>query len=205
MSNMIAMQASGRLRFPTDRALRERRPIPGLEGYSISQNGYVAAPGEELEEPTRWPFHDIMLDNAAIMLDTSLATASAWLDEATQSRIRSALPTTSRSGDAAVQELEGELQVSRHAIVAVARLPKDCRRPSRFNTHRKATKAVWICVPWRAIPRSSSSRAVRRARVAIRARCIATDLPSTVCTTASSRSAPANGSSRATWHLSISS
>lgn len=124
MSDKIAMQASGRLRFPKDRALRERRPIPGLEGFAISQNGYVAAPGEELEEPTRWPFHDILLDDAAIMLDTTLATAIAWLDEAAQDRIRAALPPTSRSGDAAVQELEGELQVSRHAIAAVARHPE---------------------------------------------------------------------------------
>ena len=123
MSEEIQMQASGNLRFPKDRVLRERRPIEGLDGYAIAQNGFVAAPGEELEEPTRWPHHDILVDDAAIMLNTVVATARAWLDGAAQARIRAELPRDSRASDPAVQALEGELQVSRHAIVAVARHP----------------------------------------------------------------------------------
>lgn len=123
MSGKIALQSSGNLRFPKDRALRERRPVHGLDGFSISNNGLIAAPGEELEEASRWPLHDILLEDAEIVLDVFIAVAHAWLDEAAQARIRAALPPTTRSGDMAVQELEGELQVSRHAIAAVARNP----------------------------------------------------------------------------------
>lgn len=123
MSAKIAMHTSGKLRFPRDRALRERRPIPGLDGYAISNNGLIAAPGGELEDPSRWPLHDILLDEAEIVLNVVNAVAHAWLDEAAQARIRSALPPTSAPGDIAVQELEAELQVFRHAIVAVARHP----------------------------------------------------------------------------------
>lgn len=121
MNEKITMQNSGKLRFPKDRALRERRPVPGLEGYTIAQNGYVAAPGEELEPPTRWPDQDILLDDAAVMLDTTIATAQAWMDDATHARIRQELPATARASEDAVQALEAQLQVSRHAIVAVAR------------------------------------------------------------------------------------
>src|SRR5680860_1048998 len=123
MSKKVPMQASGKLRFPKDRALRPRRLISGLEGYYIAQNGFIAEPGGELDEASRWPYHDIILDEAAIVLDTVLATAKAWLDDDAQQRVRAELTPKSRHSDPAVQALEEELQVSRHALVAVARHP----------------------------------------------------------------------------------
>lgn len=178
MSEKIQMQASGNLRFPKDRALRERRPIEGLDGYTIAQNGFVAAPGEELEEPTRWPFHDILVDDAAIMLNTVVATARAWLDAAAQDRIRAELPSTARAADAAVQELERELQVSRHAIAAVAHhrdgLPQaiEIQEPPTGEAGRIELQPVeayttWLVEPSRPPSKGGNTRALHRHRLTI--------------------------------------
>lgn len=178
MSDKIQMHTSGKLRYPKDRALRPRRPVEGLEGYAIAQNGYVAAPGEELEEPTRWPHHDILLDDAAVILNTVIATAQAWLDEAAQARIRAELPDTSRSSDKAVQDLEGELQVSRHAIVAVARHPSglpeaiEIQEPPSGEAGRIELQPVenyttWLIEPSRPPSKGGNTRALHSHRLTI--------------------------------------
>lgn len=123
MTAKVPMQAAGNLRFPKDKALRPRQPIPEMDGYSISQNGYVAGPDGELVEASRWPWHDILVEDAAIMIHVVNATAAAWLDEALMSRIRAEVPASASHTDPKVQALEAELQVSRHAIAAVARHP----------------------------------------------------------------------------------
>ncbi|WP_411839809.1 hypothetical protein [Paracoccus sp. ME4] len=178
MTGKIAMHTSGKLRFPKDRARRERRPIPGLDGYSISQTGLVAAPSGELEDPSRWPLHDILLEEAEIVINVVNAVAHAWLDEAAQARIRSALPPTSAPGDIAVQELEGELQVSRHAIVAVARHPEglpaavSIQEPPQGEAGRITLRPVenyttFLAEPGRAPSKGGNTRALHSHRLTI--------------------------------------
>lgn len=174
----IPMQASGNLRFPKDKALRPLRPIDGLDGYSISQNGWIAAPGEELEAPTRWPHHDILVDDAAILLNTVIATARAWLDEDTQARIRAELPPTVGAADMTVQELERDLQVSKHAIVAVARHPGglpaalEVQEPpsgeaGRIEMQPIEAYATWLIEPSRPPSKGGNSRALHSHRLTI--------------------------------------
>lgn len=57
MTQKILMVASGNLRLPEDPALRPGCPIEGLDGYFITQNGWIAAPGEVAvtQSRCRWP------------------------------------------------------------------------------------------------------------------------------------------------------
>lgn len=176
--NKVASQSSGKLRFPKDRALRPRRPIDGLDGYSVSQNCYIAGPNRELESPTRWPYHDLLLGDVTVELNAVIACAHAWLDEHARASILEKIDPNAKHSDQSVQALEGELQVSRHAILAVAKHPEALPKAfitkeippgsaERIELERCESYYTKLKEPYRPPSRGGNTRALHRHQLTI--------------------------------------
>lgn len=115
----VPMMRTDNLLYPKDRTLRPRRPIPGLEGFEITQSGLVHSPDGEFLEADPWPLLYVALDDGIYTLDIVAATAAVWLDEVAWKNILTKIPEPAKHLDPQVQAFQGEYQVYKHAIAHI--------------------------------------------------------------------------------------